>query len=88
MALDFGVWLLRYTVSMHATVRTLLASIASGLVGWLAVAIGDGLYRAAHHGLAVPTSSDYTILNWTISLLLSGIVFVYIYIKTADWLGE
>jgi hypothetical protein len=73
---------------MHSTVRAIIASIVSGIVGWLSVAIGDGLYRAAHHGLSVPTSSDYTIFNWTISLILSGVVFIYIYIKVADWLGE
>jgi hypothetical protein len=73
---------------MHSTVRLAIASIISSIVGYLLILVGNGLYAAATGGHKPPTSSDFTIINWTVSLIISGITFIYAYIKTTDWLGE
>lgn len=72
---------------MHYLVRITIASVVSGIVGWLTILIGNWSY-ATIIGHQPPTSSDFTIINWTISLILSGIVFIWAYLKVTNYLGE
>jgi hypothetical protein len=70
---------------MHHLVRLTIATIISGIVGRLAIAIINSIYSLI---ISAPptTNSDFTIINWTISLIVSGVVFVLVYIKVTSWL--
>jgi hypothetical protein len=58
------------------------------VAGYILIILGNSLYSAATGGHQPSSASDFTIINWTISLILSGLVFIYTYIKTTNWLGE
>lgn len=73
---------------MHYSIRLLIASAISSIIGWLLIIIGNWCYSTITGNAKPPTNSDFTIINWTISLVLSGVAFVYAYMKITDILGE
>lgn len=75
-------------IIMHQSIRLLLASIISGIVGYIIIVIDDWGYSLVTGHQPPQTLDTYTIINWSISTVLSGAVFVIAYIKITNWLEE
>jgi hypothetical protein len=70
---------------MHHLVRLTMASALSGLIGWLLIVLGNSLFALVAKQ-PPPSDSNFTIINWTISLIISSVAFVIAYIKITNWL--
>jgi hypothetical protein len=70
---------------MHQMIRLTLASLISGVSGWVFMAITSKAYVIVV-GQNATLSSPFTTFNWIASTIISAIIFVYSYIKITNWI--
>jgi hypothetical protein len=75
-----------HTDLMHYTIRVLMASALSSLVGYICVSLGDWSYSLFSGGHSPQGLDTFTIINYSLSTIISGIVFIIAYIKITNWL--